>query len=155
MSAFAEHEARTVLGVGSYLGAPLSDEAGRVLGSLCAINHHPHAWTAEERDLLIDLSAVANSELRSRMAAARASDATRRVQLVADASEVLGRSLDVEASLEAMLDVVTAGLAAACVVYLPKGPTGPAGWCRDGGRTPAANLMPPPMRWHRFWPPSP
>jgi GAF domain-containing protein len=122
---FADHEARTVLGVGSYLGAPLSDEAGRVLGSLCAINHHPHAWTAEERELLIDLSAVANSELRSRMAAARASDATRRVQLVADASEVLGRSLDVEASLEAMLDVVTAGLAAACVVYLPKGPDGP------------------------------
>ncbi len=96
-----------------------------MLGSLCAINHHPHAWTAEERDLLIDLSAVANSELRGRMAASRAADATRRVQLVADASEVLGRSLDVEASLEAMLDVVTAGLAAACLVYLPKGPDGP------------------------------
>jgi GAF domain-containing protein len=121
----AEHEARTVLGVGSYLGVPLSDEAGNVLGSLCAINHHPHAWTGNERDLMVELSAAANSELRGRIATSRASDATRRVQLVADASEVFSRSLDVEASLEAMLDVVTAGLAVACLLYLPEGPSQP------------------------------
>ena len=71
------------------------------------------------------------------MAAARASDAARRVQLVVDPSEVLGRSLDVEASLEAMLDVVTAGLAAACLVYLPKGTAGPpAGVATGAGRQP-------------------
>jgi GAF domain-containing protein len=121
----AGHEARTVLEVGSYLGAPLSDEGGNVLGSLCVINHHPHAWTSDERDLLVDLSAAANSELRGRIAAARASGASRRLQLVVDASEALSRSLDVEASLEAMLDVVTAGLAAVCVVYLPEGPDRP------------------------------
>ncbi len=121
----AEHEARTILAVGSYLGVPLTDEAGNVLGSLCAINHHPHAWTGDERDLLVDLSAAANSELRGRIAVSRAFDATRRVQLAADASEVLSRSLDIEASLEAMLDVVPAGLASACLLYLPEGPSRP------------------------------
>ena len=43
---------------------------------------------------------------------------------MANASEALSRSLDVEASLKAMLDIVTAGLAAVCVVYLPEGPDG-------------------------------
>jgi GAF domain-containing protein len=67
----AGHEARTVLEVGSYLGAPLSDEAGNVLGTLCVINRYPHAWTGDERDLLVDLSAAANSELRGRIAPSR------------------------------------------------------------------------------------
>jgi hypothetical protein len=44
---------------------------------------------------------------------------------VAGASEVLSRSLDVETSLEAMLDVVTAGLGAGCLLYLPEGPSQP------------------------------
>ena len=44
---------------------------------------------------------------------------------MAGASEVLSRSLDVETSLEAMLDVVTAGLGAACLLYLPEGPSQP------------------------------
>jgi GAF domain-containing protein len=139
----AGHEAQTVLEVGSYLGAPLSDEAGNVLGSLCVINHHPHAWTSDERDLLVELSAVANSELRGRIAAARASDANRRVQLVADASEALSRSLDVEASLKAMLDIVTAGLAAVCVVYLPEGPDGHRRLVWPGGRRSSLELAAP------------
>jgi GAF domain-containing protein len=121
----AELPARTVLEIGSYLGVPLSDDRGIVFGCLGAINRHPHAWTVDERDVLVDVSAAANSELRARLAASLAAEATGRVQTMADASDVLSRSLDIEMTLESVLEVVTAGLAAACVLYLPAAPEWP------------------------------
>jgi GAF domain-containing protein len=39
-------------GVVAYLGAPLTDGDGRVLGSLCAIDDHPRNWTRDQIDLI-------------------------------------------------------------------------------------------------------
>jgi GAF domain-containing protein len=115
-----DHPARTVLDVASYLGVPLFDDDGNPLGTLCAIDRHPRAWSAADRDLLVELSAAARSEMRARIAISIAEQATRRVQALADASEVLSRTLDVDASLEAGLDLVTPSWASAAAIYLPE-----------------------------------
>jgi GAF domain-containing protein len=114
------HEARTVLNVGSYLGVPLFDDSGNPWGSLCAIDRQPHAWSSADLELLVDLATAARSEVRARVATSIAEQASRRVQVLADASEILSRTLEVEASLDATLDIVTPALASACVIYLPE-----------------------------------
>jgi GAF domain-containing protein len=113
------HDARTVLDVGSYLGVPLFDDNGLALGSLCAIDHRPHAWSGADLDLLVQLSAAARSEMRARVALAVAEQATLGVRVLADASELLSRTLDVDATLEAMLGIVAPTLASASAIYLP------------------------------------
>ena len=45
------------LGVVAYLGMPLATADGQVLGSLCAIDTEPRAWTAEDAAALRDLAA--------------------------------------------------------------------------------------------------
>jgi GAF domain-containing protein len=67
-----QHQARTVFGVESYLGAPLFDVDGRVLGSLCAIERTARAWTADECQILADLAFGAASALRARIAVSEA-----------------------------------------------------------------------------------
>ncbi|WP_406286115.1 GAF domain-containing SpoIIE family protein phosphatase [Streptomyces sp. NBC_00209] len=52
----------------AYAGMPLTDADGRVLGSLCAIDHHPREWTADELHDLEDLTAACSMELRLRIA---------------------------------------------------------------------------------------
>ena len=66
------HQAQTVLGVRSYLGTPLVDVDGRVLGSLCAIETTVRAWTADECQILADLAFGAASALRARIAVTEA-----------------------------------------------------------------------------------
>ena len=104
--AWSEHGAFTVLGVESYLGAPLTDVEGRVLGSLCAIEPTQRTWTAAERQILLDLAVSASSELRARIAANEAIEATRRVQMMADASAALISTMDSREAIESMLDVI-------------------------------------------------
>ncbi|MEU0136399.1 SpoIIE family protein phosphatase [Streptomyces sp. NPDC006296] len=52
----------------AYAGLPLTDADGHVLGSLCAIDHEPRAWTADELQDLDDLTAACSAELRMRVA---------------------------------------------------------------------------------------
>ncbi|SED16185.1 GAF domain-containing protein [Streptomyces sp. 2131.1] len=52
----------------AYAGMPLTDADGRVLGSLCAIDHRPREWTADELHDLEDLTAACSMELRLRIA---------------------------------------------------------------------------------------
>ena len=66
------HQARAVFGVGSYLGAPLVDADGRVLGSLCAIERTVRAWTVDESEILAELAFGAASALRARIAVGEA-----------------------------------------------------------------------------------
>ena len=68
----SRHQARTVCGVESYLGAPLADVDGRVLGSLCAIERTARAWTTDECQILADLAFGAASALRARIAVSEA-----------------------------------------------------------------------------------
>ncbi|WP_285592027.1 SpoIIE family protein phosphatase [Actinomycetospora sp. NBRC 106378] len=56
------------LGVVAYAGIPLTDEAGHVLGSLCAIDHDPRRWGADELEILHDLASACSTELRLRLA---------------------------------------------------------------------------------------
>ncbi|MFD9287377.1 GAF domain-containing SpoIIE family protein phosphatase [Streptomyces sp. NPDC060030] len=55
----------------AYAGLPLTDADGHVLGSLCAIDHVPREWTADELQNLEDLSAACSVELRMRIATER------------------------------------------------------------------------------------
>lgn len=52
----------------AYAGMPLTDADGHVLGSLCAIDHRPRAWTEAELSDLDDLTAACSVELRLRIA---------------------------------------------------------------------------------------
>ncbi|WP_326704946.1 GAF domain-containing SpoIIE family protein phosphatase [Streptomyces cyaneofuscatus] len=56
------------LQVVAYAGMPLTDADGHVLGSLCAIDHEPREWTADELRDLEDLTAACSMELRLRIA---------------------------------------------------------------------------------------
>lgn len=54
------------LGVVAYAGWPITDHTGRIVGSLCAIDHHPREWSGEQVDLLRDLAAACSAELAQR-----------------------------------------------------------------------------------------
>jgi GAF domain-containing protein len=56
------------LGVVAYAGMPLTDEDGRVLGSLCAIDTEPRRWTDSDLTLLRRIAAACAAELRLRLA---------------------------------------------------------------------------------------
>lgn len=59
------------LGVIAYLGHPIHAPDGAVIGSFCAIDVKPHAWTDEDRAALADLAAMIESELRLKQEVAR------------------------------------------------------------------------------------
>jgi serine phosphatase RsbU (regulator of sigma subunit) len=85
------------LGVIAYAGMPLTDGQGHVLGSLCAIDTRPRAWSQRELANLADLAAACSSELRFRIA----SEVTRTYAV--QARIALGRS---ELMLQAAEDLV-------------------------------------------------
>jgi signal transduction histidine kinase/CheY-like chemotaxis protein len=58
-----DNPAVTDLGVVAYLGMPLAQPDGHVLGSLCAIDTAPRSWTAGEVDALRDLAELAKDEM--------------------------------------------------------------------------------------------
>lgn len=123
--ALAHHSAHAVLGVGSYLGAPLVDADGRILGSLCAIEPRERRWTTEERQILSDLAFGASSELRARIAVnlanqarAAAEQAGDRVQLMADVSTALISVMDPERAIRRMLDILVERFAIWAVVFM-------------------------------------
>jgi GAF domain-containing protein len=79
------------LGVVAYLGVPLTDEDGSVLGALCAIDAAPRRWTPTHLDVLRDLASGCSTELRLRLARHDAdSERTRRDEL----EHTLRRSLE-------------------------------------------------------------
>ncbi|MEI6277763.1 MAG: ATP-binding protein [Verrucomicrobiae bacterium] len=51
------------LGVISYLGMPVKSQEGFLLGSLCAINSMPRAWSAADQSLLADLARAVSTEI--------------------------------------------------------------------------------------------
>lgn len=51
------------LGVVAYLGVPLHDADGQVLGALSAIDHRPRRWEAADRAALEELATFVRSEL--------------------------------------------------------------------------------------------
>ena len=111
----------TDLGVGAYLGVPVRSGDGHVLGSLCAIDLEPRAWTAEDQASVVALAASVESEiaLRAEVAERRRTEA----EALAHA-ETLQTILRVNAALAAELDpdrlveaVVEAGAALTGAAY--------------------------------------
>ena len=60
-----------------YAGAPLRDEEGHALGSLCLLDFLPRAFPAEQRAALADLAACVVSEMDLRRASAELADSER------------------------------------------------------------------------------
>src|SRR5690348_386227 len=101
----------------AYAGMPLTDSEDHVLGSLCAIDIQPRAWSPRELARLADLAAACCAELRLRMTSRRAAhalDAAARSQATAQEYAAQARlALDrSELMLRAAEDLAdTAGLA--------------------------------------------
>jgi GAF domain-containing protein len=59
------------LGVVAYLGVPVRGPDGDVLGTLCAIEHEPRRWTAEDLAVLTDVAAGVTAEIALRVQSTR------------------------------------------------------------------------------------
>ncbi|WP_374443613.1 sensor histidine kinase [Stella sp.] len=88
------------LGVVGYCAVPLATRDGRVLGAFCAIEHRPRAWSSSDLGTLLDLAAIAMSEIghRSELARRTASEDRLRV-LVSEIDHRVKNSLAVTRSL--------------------------------------------------------
>jgi GAF domain-containing protein len=71
------------LGVAAYLGVPLAGPDGLILGSFCAIDHSPRAWTADEVEVLGELAASARREIELRARARQAEEHAERLRELA------------------------------------------------------------------------
>ncbi len=68
----ADNPAIDELGVEAYLGVPIADRSGTVIGSLCAIDHAPRKWNETDLDVLVDVCTIVQREI----AEIRSSDET-------------------------------------------------------------------------------
>lgn len=92
------------LGVVAYAGMPLTDAAGHVLGSLCAIDVTPRRWRPTELDALADLAAGCATELRLRLARRDADEErARRDVLEASLRDSVERSVTVAREMQQAL----------------------------------------------------
>ena len=106
------------LGVIAYAGMPLTDADGRTLGSLCAIDTKPRAWSKDELEILHDLAEACSSELRLRIARELADEARRHTEsahhqlaMLAELTETLATTTDIDVALSSLGAAVTPRLA--------------------------------------------
>jgi GAF domain-containing protein len=106
------------LGVIAYAGMPLTDADGRTLGSLCAIDTKPRAWSKDELEILHDLAEACSSELRLRIARELADEARRHTEtahhqlaMLAELTETLATTTDIDVALTSLGAAVTPRLA--------------------------------------------
>jgi GAF domain-containing protein len=119
------HPARHELGVGAYLGVPLVDGSGHVLGSLCAISPDARPWSDDDVALMLDLAVGASADLRARIAMSIANEARietsaahERMRVLLQAADALSSTLDPDASVSRMLDAIVPSMARWAAVYL-------------------------------------
>ena len=67
----ADNRAVPDLGVTAYLGVPLTNYDGHILGSLCVIDSQPRQWSKHDVDMLTDLSLSVMAEIELRRHATR------------------------------------------------------------------------------------
>ena len=77
------------LDVIAYAGWPITDHRGTIVGSLCAIDHEPRAWTDDEVEMLADLAAACSTELSEREMRAAEEDLSHRSRVLLALSEAL------------------------------------------------------------------
>lgn len=66
-----ESPARRDFGTVAYLGVPIRDPGGEVLGALCVIDRKPRPWSPEDEGVLRELAAVLTDEIELREAQRR------------------------------------------------------------------------------------
>jgi len=105
-----ESRALRELGVVAYVGMPLVDDDGGVLGALCALDVVSREWTPGEIEGLRDLAAACSAELRLRVLAQAAADAQARAEaagsrlaLLAEVTRAVVSTLDVEEALHRLV----------------------------------------------------
>jgi len=70
------------LGVGAYLGVPLTDPEGHVLGSLCAIDTKPKTWSDDDLLTLQDIGHAVMGEIALRAEISRRQDSEEQLLLL-------------------------------------------------------------------------
>lgn len=85
----AEHPAVRDLAIRAYAGWPITDHRGRTIGSLCALDYAPHAWTQDELDSLEDLAAACSAEISQRLLREEAAVSQSAAELLTSQSRVL------------------------------------------------------------------
>ncbi|GLY38091.1 hypothetical protein Amsp01_041150 [Amycolatopsis sp. NBRC 101858] len=117
------------IGIGAYAGFPLTDAEGRVLGSLCVIDHQPRRWREDELTVLADLAHTGSLELRLRIATRDAErersrtdtaeamlrEAFTRSQLLLTASQALAHADDISQLRGIVTELVSGDLKPAYV----------------------------------------
>ena len=98
----------------AYAGVPLLDGSGNLLGSVCAVEPHPRAWTAAEVSVLEELSALATAEIRLRSM----TDAVERSH--AHVSAVVESALDAIVTVDATGRITEYNRAAAAMFGHPR-----------------------------------
>ena len=93
------------LGVIAYAGMPLTDGAGHVLGSLCAIDNRPRTWSQHELANLADLAAACSSELRLRIASQVTRSYAAQARVALERSELMLRAAEDLVDTTSMADV--------------------------------------------------
>ena len=106
------------LAVIAYLGVPLVDGEGDVLGSLCAIDHTPRAWSDDDLAAMVDLAAACSSELQLRIEADRARAALNRVAVLAQVTQAVSSTLDPQETIDRLARLVVPFLADWCTVHV-------------------------------------
>ncbi|GAA1603053.1 GAF domain-containing SpoIIE family protein phosphatase [Actinoplanes couchii] len=121
------------IGAIAYAGAPITDPDGLIVGALCAVDQEPRVWTPSEVALLSELAEVCSSEVCLRIARAAAEEARRaaesahqQLELLADLTESLAATMDMDEAMRRLGDIVTATLADWCVVAVAEDPGGSA-----------------------------
>ncbi|WP_433793591.1 GAF domain-containing SpoIIE family protein phosphatase [Actinoplanes sp. CA-252034] len=121
------------IGAIAYVGAPITDPDGLIVGVLCAIDQEPRVWTPSEIALIGELAEVCSSEVCLRIARIAAEEARRaaesahhQLELLAELTESLAATMDVEEAMRRLGGIVTAALADWCVVAVADDPGGAA-----------------------------
>jgi serine phosphatase RsbU (regulator of sigma subunit) len=93
------------LGMVSYAAMPLTDGDGRLLGSLCAIDHSPRAWSRQALSTLHDLAAACTADLRLRILSRRAEELAAQADAERERTRLLLRAAEELADTHSLLDV--------------------------------------------------
>ncbi|MFD6176205.1 MULTISPECIES: SpoIIE family protein phosphatase [unclassified Isoptericola] len=106
---FAGRETVTELGMGSYAGFPIFDRHGAAVGTVCALDVEPHAWSDTDLATLADLAAACTAELRLRLERQRAHriqqvavHATRRTRMLLDLTDRFAAATTLDEIVDAL-----------------------------------------------------
>jgi serine phosphatase RsbU (regulator of sigma subunit)/PAS domain-containing protein len=74
--------------VGAYLGVPLADSAGNLLGALCVFDTRPRSWTSDQVGVLGELAPAVVAELELRAVTLEVATAAARLDLALSSADI-------------------------------------------------------------------